>query len=64
MRRPPLMLTIALLFSAGLLAQSADDFLLSRFTDYLDALRTQAGIPGLAVPMPGSRVGLPRAPAL
>jgi CubicO group peptidase (beta-lactamase class C family) len=53
MRRPPVMLTIALLFSAGLYAQTADDFLLSRFTDYLDALRTQAGIPGLAAAIVG-----------
>jgi CubicO group peptidase (beta-lactamase class C family) len=48
MRRPPLLLTIVLLVATGVLTHAADDFLYSRFSDYLDALRTQAGIPGLA----------------
>jgi CubicO group peptidase (beta-lactamase class C family) len=42
--------TIALLLSAGVLLRGAagDDLILLRFGDYLDALRGQAGIPGLA----------------
>src|SRR5262249_48947368 len=53
MRRSPLLLTLALLLSMGALAHAADDFLYSRFSDYLDALRTQAGIPGLAAAIVG-----------
>src|SRR5262249_12667042 len=55
MRRPPLLVTIVMLLFAGALAQ-ADDFTCSRFSDYLDALRIQAGIPGLAAAIigPGS----------
>jgi CubicO group peptidase (beta-lactamase class C family) len=53
MRRPLLLLTMALSLSAGALVHAADDFLLSRFGDYLDALRTQAGIPGLAAAIVG-----------
>src|SRR5262244_996503 len=55
MRRPPLLVTIAMVLFAGAFAQ-ADDFLFSRFSDYLDALRIQAGIPGLAAAIigPGS----------
>jgi CubicO group peptidase (beta-lactamase class C family) len=53
MRRPPLLLTIALLISTGVFTHAADDFLYSRFSDYLDALRTQAGIPGLAAAIVG-----------
>jgi CubicO group peptidase (beta-lactamase class C family) len=53
MRRPPVLLTMALLLSAAVFAHAADDFVLSRFTDYLDALRTQAGIPGLAAAIVG-----------
>jgi len=53
MRRPLLLLTLALLISMGALAHAADDFLYSRFSDYLDALRTQAGIPGLAAAIVG-----------
>src|SRR5712691_3022616 len=52
-RRPPLLLTIALSLSACALAHAADDFILSRFSDYLDALRTQAGIPGLSAAIVG-----------
>jgi CubicO group peptidase (beta-lactamase class C family) len=39
---------MAISLSAGVLLR-ADDFVVSRFSDYLDALRIQAGIPGLAV---------------
>jgi CubicO group peptidase (beta-lactamase class C family) len=53
MRRPLLRLTIALSLSAGALLHAADDFVLSRFSDYLESLRTQAGIPGLAVAIVG-----------
>jgi len=53
MRRSPRVLTIAMVFSAGLTVLAADDFLYSRFSDYLDALRTQAGIPGLAAAIVG-----------
>ena len=44
---------MALSLSAGALVHAADDFVLSRFSDYLDALRTQAGIPGLAAAIVG-----------
>jgi len=44
---------MALLLSAGALVHAADDFLLSRFSEYLDALRIQAGIPGLAAAIVG-----------
>lgn len=53
-RRPPLLLlALALALSAGALAHAADDFVLSRFSTYLDALRIQAGIPGLAAAIIG-----------
>jgi CubicO group peptidase (beta-lactamase class C family) len=53
-RRPPLtLLALSLAFSASALVHAADDFVLSRFGEYLDALRTQAGIPGLAVAIVG-----------
>jgi CubicO group peptidase (beta-lactamase class C family) len=42
-------LTTAILLSAGILLPAAgDDLILSRFSDYLEALRGQAGIPGLS----------------
>ena len=47
------MLALALALSLGALVYAADDFVLSRFTDYLDALRAQAGIPGLAAAIVG-----------
>lgn len=54
MRRPPLLLlAMALASSAGVLVHAADDFVLSRFSDYLDALRVQASIPGLAAAIVG-----------
>jgi D-alanyl-D-alanine carboxypeptidase len=53
-RRPPLpLLAIALALSVSALVHAADDFVLSRFNDYLDALRTQAAIPGLAAAIVG-----------
>jgi CubicO group peptidase (beta-lactamase class C family) len=53
MQRPLVRLTIALSLSMGVLVHGADDFVFSRFGDYLDALRAQAGIPGLAVAIVG-----------
>ena len=50
---PPLLIAMALAVSAGALLHAADDFVLSRFSDYLDALRIQAGIPGLAAAIVG-----------
>ena len=47
MRRLAL-ITTAILLSASVLLRAADDLVLSRFSDYIDALRGQAGIPGLA----------------
>jgi hypothetical protein len=34
----------------------ADDLVLDRFGDYLEALRTQAGIPGLRPPSSGATI--------
>jgi CubicO group peptidase (beta-lactamase class C family) len=56
MRRLLLLLTMALALSMGAVAH-AQDVLLSQFSDYLDSLRLQAGIPGLAAAI----VGLDRA---
>jgi len=54
MRRPPLpLLAMALALSAVALVRAADDLVLSRFSEYLDALRVQAGIPGLAAAIVG-----------
>jgi CubicO group peptidase (beta-lactamase class C family) len=50
--RPRLPLTIAMTLSACALLH-ADDFVFSRFGDYLEALRVQAGIPGLAAAIVG-----------
>jgi CubicO group peptidase (beta-lactamase class C family) len=52
-RRPLLLVTMALSLSAGALVHAADDFVLSRFGEYLESLRTQAGIPGLAAAIVG-----------
>jgi CubicO group peptidase (beta-lactamase class C family) len=52
LRRPPLLLTMAMTLSACALLR-ADDFVLARFGDYLEALRVQAGIPGLAAAIVG-----------
>jgi CubicO group peptidase (beta-lactamase class C family) len=51
MRRALTMLTTAVLLSATVLLHAADDLVLSRFGDYLESLRAQAGIPGLAATM-------------
>jgi CubicO group peptidase (beta-lactamase class C family) len=53
MRRSLLSLTIALALWATAHVRAADDFLFSRFSDYLDALRIQAGIPGLSAAIVG-----------
>ena len=53
MRRPLLLVTMALSLSVGALVHAADDFVLSRFGEYLESLRTQARIPGLAVAIVG-----------
>jgi D-alanyl-D-alanine carboxypeptidase len=47
------LVALALALCARTLLYAADDFVLSRFTDYLDALRVQAGIPGLAAAIVG-----------
>jgi CubicO group peptidase (beta-lactamase class C family) len=52
MRRPLLLITTVVLLSLTVIVR-ADDLVLSRFGDYLDALRTQAGIPGLAAAIVG-----------
>ena len=49
MSRRRLLLTIVVLCAASIAIRAADDLDFSRFSNYLDALRTQAGIPGLAV---------------
>jgi CubicO group peptidase (beta-lactamase class C family) len=48
MRRLLVLTTVAALLAVGVLVHAADDLVASRFSDYLDALRTQAGIPGMA----------------
>src|SRR5262245_34676643 len=48
MRRPVLLFTSALLLSAGVFLNAADDLVLIRLRDYLEALRIQVGVPGLA----------------
>jgi CubicO group peptidase (beta-lactamase class C family) len=53
MRRQLLLLTMALSVSVGTLVHGADDFVLARFNDYLESLRNQAGIPGLAAAIVG-----------
>jgi CubicO group peptidase (beta-lactamase class C family) len=54
MRHPLLRLAMALSLSTGVFVRAApDDFLMSRFGDYLEALRTQARIPGLAAAIVG-----------
>lgn len=46
-------ITLAVSFSAVTLLHAADDLVYSRFSDYLDSLRVQAGIPGLAAAVVG-----------
>jgi len=48
MRRSLILITTAVSLSATVLVHAADDLVLSRFSDFLDALREQSGIPGLA----------------
>ena len=52
MRRIALGLGIASLLIVAPI-QAADDLLLDRFRDYVDALRAQTGIPGLAATLTG-----------
>jgi len=51
MRRVALALTTAIVMFGALGAptRAADNLVIARFSDYLESLRTQAGIPGLAV---------------
>jgi CubicO group peptidase (beta-lactamase class C family) len=53
MRRPLLFLTIAISLCVALPSR-ADDVRLGRFGDYVESLRTQAGIPGLAALIVGN----------
>ena len=48
MRRSLILITTAVSLSATVFVHAADDLVLSRFSDFLDALREQSGIPGLA----------------
>jgi len=48
MRRSLILISTAVLLSATVFVHAADDLVLSRFSDFLDALREQSGIPGLA----------------
>lgn len=47
MKRPPVLLTLAASAVLGVSVRAADNLVISRFSDYLDALRIQTGIPGL-----------------
>ena len=48
MRRTLILITTAVSLSATVFLHAADDLVLSRFGEFLDSLREQAGIPGLA----------------
>src|SRR5436190_9972240 len=48
MKRFAFAVMAAIVVALGASARAADNLVLSRFSDYLDALRIQAGIPGLA----------------
>ena len=48
MRRTLILIITAVSLSATVFVHAADDLVLSRFSDFLDALREQSGIPGLA----------------
>jgi CubicO group peptidase (beta-lactamase class C family) len=54
MRRLAPLLTTAALLSASAILGAADDLVLSRFSDYLNSLRAQAGIPGLSATIVGN----------
>lgn len=49
MRRTLFLLAVVVSLSMGAPVGAADDLIVSRFSDYLDSLRQQAGIPGLSV---------------
>ena len=53
MHRPVLILTAAVSLASSVLIRAADDLVLDRFARYLESLRTQAGIPGLAASIIG-----------
>src|SRR3954468_15843865 len=53
MPRRLLLITTAALLSLTVIVR-ADDLVLTRFSDYLDALRVQAGIPGLSAAIVGA----------
>ena len=46
-------ITLAVSLSAGMLVHAADDLVYSRFSDYVEALRIQAGVPGIAAAVVG-----------
>src|SRR5947207_9646711 len=50
---PPLRLAMALLSSLSAFVHAPHGFVLSRFGEYLESLRTQAGIPGMAAAIVG-----------
>src|SRR5947208_7504706 len=57
MRRATLILpaiAAAITISLGVSPRAADNLVLSRFSDYLESLRIQAGIPGLAASLVGT----------
>jgi CubicO group peptidase (beta-lactamase class C family) len=54
MRRPVLVLTATVSLAFAVAVYAADDLVLDRFGAYLDSLRTQASIPGLAAAIIGS----------
>jgi len=54
MKRPFVFLTLAVSAVLAVSVRAADNLVLSRFSDYLDALRTQTGIPGLAAALVSS----------
>jgi CubicO group peptidase (beta-lactamase class C family) len=53
MKRSALALTAAIVVAFGASTRAADNLVLARFSDYIDALRVQAGIPGLAAALVG-----------
>ena len=54
MRRPVLVATATVTLAFTGVLRAADDIVLDRFGAYLDSLRTQAAIPGLAAAIVGS----------
>src|SRR5438876_2959763 len=56
MHRPPPFPTLVVSILLGTVAaRAADDLVLDRFATYLESLRTQAAIPGLAATIVGAR---------